>query len=93
MIVLIMIRAFLFVGLGALAAAAASVAPTIPSPRKLTRPPPLVNTVVATNGSTTFQQLLDHEDPTLGTFSQRFWWNDEFWAGPGSPVRSTSDLM
>ena len=91
MIFLVMIRALLGLGLAALAAT--SVAPTIPSPRRLTRPPPLVNTVVATNGSGTFEQLLDHDDPAGGTFSQRFWWNDEFWAGPGSPVRSVAELM
>ncbi|KAH7061304.1 peptidase S28 [Macrophomina phaseolina] len=37
-------------------------------------------------GSTTFEQLIDHSNPSLGTFSQRYWWSDEFWAGPGSPV-------
>ncbi|EKG10851.1 hypothetical protein MPH_12065, partial [Macrophomina phaseolina MS6] len=36
-------------------------------------------------GSTTFEQLIDHSNPSLGTFSQRYWWSDEFWAGPGSP--------
>ncbi|PQE15701.1 disulfide-isomerase erp38 protein [Rutstroemia sp. NJR-2017a BBW] len=37
-------------------------------------------------GNSTFAQLLDHDDPSAGTFSQRFWWNYEFWGGPGSPV-------
>lgn len=44
----------------------------------------------ATNTSTTgqgvFQQLIDHSDPSLGTFSQSFWWNSEWWTGPGAPV-------
>lgn len=34
----------------------------------------------------TFEQLIDHDNPSLGTFSQRFWWSEQFWAGPGSPV-------
>lgn len=37
-----------------------------------------------TEGS--FDQLIDHSNPSLGTFKQRFWWSDEFYAGPGSPV-------
>ncbi|KAJ5730002.1 Peptidase S28 [Penicillium malachiteum] len=36
--------------------------------------------------ASTFEQLLDHSDPSLGTFSQRYWWNSEWWAGEGSPV-------
>ncbi|EFQ31491.1 serine carboxypeptidase S28 [Colletotrichum graminicola] len=33
-----------------------------------------------------FEQLIDHNDPELGTFQQRFWWNSTFWKGPGSPI-------
>ncbi|KAI9155704.1 putative extracellular serine carboxypeptidase [Paramyrothecium foliicola] len=33
-----------------------------------------------------FDQLIDHSNPSLGTFKQRFWWNDEYYAGPGSPM-------
>lgn len=40
----------------------------------------------ATMGNGTFQQLLDHSDPSKGTFSQAFWWSTEYWQGPGSPV-------
>jgi hypothetical protein len=40
----------------------------------------------ATMGNGTFQQLLDHSDPSKGTFSQAFWWSTEYWHGPGSPV-------
>jgi hypothetical protein len=40
----------------------------------------------ASSGSGTFQQLIDHDHPELGTFSQRYWWSDEYWNGPGSPV-------
>lgn len=37
-------------------------------------------------GSAFFTQILDHDDPSKGTFQQKFWWNAEYWAGPGSPV-------
>lgn len=40
----------------------------------------------ATMGNGTFQQLLDHSDPSKGTFSQAYWWSTEYWQGPGSPV-------
>lgn len=33
-----------------------------------------------------FQQLIDHNHPELGTFSQRYWYNAEYYAGPGSPI-------
>ncbi|RFU74516.1 peptidase s28 [Trichoderma arundinaceum] len=33
-----------------------------------------------------FQQLIDHDHPELGTFSQRYAWNGEFYKGPGSPI-------
>lgn len=38
------------------------------------------------NGWGTFDQLLDHSRPELGTFKQRFWYGTEFWKGPGSPI-------
>jgi hypothetical protein len=37
-------------------------------------------------GRATFQQLIDHSNPSLGTFPQRYWWNTTYWKGPGSPV-------
>lgn len=40
----------------------------------------------ATTGQGVFQQLIDHSDPSLGTFNQSFWWNSEYWTGPGAPV-------
>jgi len=39
-----------------------------------------------TNGWGTFDQLVDHANPRLGTFKQRFWYGTEYWKGPGSPV-------
>lgn len=38
------------------------------------------------NGWGFFDQLLDHSNPELGTFKQRFWYGTEFWKGPGSPI-------
>ncbi|KAM7186467.1 serine carboxypeptidase S28 [Rhypophila sp. PSN 637] len=51
-------------------------------------PPPLVAAVSAGSkgGNETFEQLIDHKNPELGTFSQRYWWDSTYWAGPGSPV-------
>jgi hypothetical protein len=36
----------------------------------------------------TFQQLIDHDNPHLGTFSQFYYYSTEFYKGPGSPVVS-----
>lgn len=44
------------------------------------------NSTVPTMGNSTFQQLIDHEQPWLGTFSQFYFYSDEHYAGPGSPV-------
>jgi hypothetical protein len=49
-------------------------------------PPPSSAELVSFTGNSTFQQLIDHENPHLGTFSQRYWWNSEWWSGEGSPV-------
>lgn len=47
-----------------------------------------ITTAAATNitGNAFFTQLLDHDDPSKGTFQQKFWWNAQWWEGPGSPV-------
>lgn len=37
-------------------------------------------------GQGVFEQLLDHEHPELGTFSQKYWYSTEYWTGPGAPV-------
>ncbi|KAJ4415500.1 hypothetical protein N0V82_007302 [Gnomoniopsis sp. IMI 355080] len=56
-------------------------------------PPPLIdesfNDVekrATTTGTGTFEQLIDHSDPSKGTFSQAYWWSTEYWTGPGAPV-------
>ena len=36
----------------------------------------------------TFEQLIDHKNPSLGTFSQFYYYSTEFYKGPGSPVVS-----
>lgn len=43
-------------------------------------------TINGTNGWGTFDQLIDHSNPKLGTFEQRFWYGTEYWKGPGSPI-------
>ncbi|KAG8898767.1 hypothetical protein FRB99_007177 [Tulasnella sp. 403] len=42
------------------------------------KPPPLPNYF--------FDQLLDHTNPSLGTFKQRYFFNDTLWKGQGSPI-------
>jgi hypothetical protein len=37
-------------------------------------------------GNATFRQLIDHKRPELGTFEQTYWYSNQFWKGPGSPV-------
>ncbi|EGP89515.1 serine carboxypeptidase [Zymoseptoria tritici IPO323] len=34
----------------------------------------------------TFAQLIDHSNPSLGTFEQFFFYDTTYWKGPGSPV-------
>lgn len=33
-----------------------------------------------------FNQLIDHSNPSLGTFKQRYWWNIDHYGGPHSPI-------
>ncbi|CAK7212297.1 hypothetical protein SBRCBS47491_001415 [Sporothrix bragantina] len=44
------------------------------------------STPAPTFGWGTFNQIIDHNNTHLGTFSQRFWYSTEYWAGPGSPI-------
>lgn len=39
-----------------------------------------------------FNQLIDHNNPELGTFPQRYWYNAEWWKGEGSPVGLRMDI-
>ncbi|PHH67155.1 hypothetical protein CDD81_2924 [Ophiocordyceps australis] len=33
-----------------------------------------------------FEQLIDHANPSLGTFWQRYWWNADHYGGPTWPI-------
>ncbi|KAJ5390371.1 uncharacterized protein N7496_001439 [Penicillium cataractarum] len=68
----------------ALPALCASVAHAAIAPKPV--PPPSTAASTATSGQSTFQQLIDHKNPSLGTFSQRYWWNSAWWSGEGAPV-------
>ena len=37
-----------------------------------------------------FDQLIDHSNPSLGTFKQRYWWNADHYGGPHSPISLSS---
>ena len=37
-------------------------------------------------GNSTFSQLIDHNDPSLGTFEQFYYYDTTHYAGPGSPI-------
>jgi hypothetical protein len=56
--------------------------------RVLAAPPEEMTTDSSTIYNATFEQLIDHENPSLGTFSQFYYYSTEFWNGTGSPVVS-----
>lgn len=41
---------------------------------------------VPSSGNATFSQLIDHNNPDLGTFEQFYYYDASHWKGPGSPV-------
>lgn len=49
-----------------------------------------MTTTAATIMNATFEQLIDHGNPSLGTFSQFYYYSTEFYKGPGSPVVSST---
>lgn len=52
-------------------------------------PPPPKTTNAVTNLASTdnyFDQLIDHNNPSLGTFKQRYFFSDEFWTRQGAPI-------
>lgn len=48
--------------------------------------PGSISSIGNITGSAFFTQILDHDNPSKGTFQQKFWWNAQYWEGPGSPV-------
>lgn len=33
-----------------------------------------------------FDQLIDHNNPSAGTFKQRYFFSDQYWTGDGAPI-------
>lgn len=70
--------------LGTLASNAAAMLPPKPLPPRM---PFNYTAGVAQMGNSTFDaQLIDHSNPSLGTFSQFYYYSDEYYACPGSPI-------
>ena len=53
----------------------------------------LAAAAVPTTGDGYFIQWLDHDDHSKGTFKQHYWWNSQWYAGPGSPVSLNTDVV
>ncbi|KAG8909078.1 hypothetical protein FRC01_007149, partial [Tulasnella sp. 417] len=55
---------------------------------KVKPPPPADDDLAALSTSTAyyFDQLIDHRNPSLGTFKQRYLFSDEYWARQGAPI-------
>lgn len=49
-------------------------------------PPPDDATVAQASEPQYFEQWVDHKNHSLGTFAQRWWYDTNFWTGPGAPV-------
>jgi hypothetical protein len=56
-------------------------------------PPGDSTTTASTIMNATFEQLIDHDNPFLGTFSQFYYYSTEFYKGPGSPVVSNTKIL
>lgn len=72
----------------AVASFALSVSAAHFHPHRLPPPPPpgAANDTLAVTKTYYFDQLIDHLNPGLGTFKQRYFFNDTFWRGQGSPI-------
>ncbi|KAE9981180.1 hypothetical protein EG327_006344 [Venturia inaequalis] len=51
-----------------------------------TQTQPNTPTAPITLANATFTQLIDHKNPSLGTFEQFYYYSAQYWAGPGSPI-------
>jgi hypothetical protein len=69
------------------AACATVVSAAVQNNVKLLVPPKVLATHLTHNGTFFFDQYIDHENKELGTFKQKVWWSDQYYKGPGSPVR------
>ncbi|KAG8922912.1 hypothetical protein FRC01_013456, partial [Tulasnella sp. 417] len=51
-------------------------------------PPPPANNATAALTATAyyFDQLIDHQHPSKGTFKQRYFFNDKYWTSQGAPI-------
>ncbi len=67
-------------------------APNFRNARFRAAPPGDSTTTVSTVLNSTFEQLIDHDNPSLGTFSQFYYYSTEFYKGPGSPVVSSTNI-
>ncbi|KAK0755059.1 hypothetical protein B0T18DRAFT_386834 [Schizothecium vesticola] len=64
---------------------------TQPATAFLERPQPPHRLIAMHNnftlgGNGAFDQYIDHGNPSLGTFPQRFYYYTTWWGGPGSPA-------
>ena len=59
--------------------------PNPQNPRFRAAPPGDSAAVASTVMNATFEQLIDHENPSLGTFSQFYYYSTEFYKGAGKP--------
>lgn len=78
--------------MASLAVAKVAIVPELPnapsSPLHMQFKPPVVQAAAApaTTGQATFQQYIDHNNKELGTFSQTYWWSNQYCASAGCPV-------
>ena len=66
--------------------------PNFRNARSRAAPPIDSATTASTILNATFEQLIDHDNPSLGTFSQFYYYSTEFYEGPGSPVVSSTKI-
>lgn len=67
---------------------AAASMPNLRTPPS-SRPPPVARSIADANGvdfEYWFDQLIDHNNPSAGTFKQRYFFSDQHWKGDGSPI-------